>query len=204
MNTKPWSVVLVATTVLVPVSINIFNQSGNAKTIVAQSGTSNSAAKYPKDRISFYCGEISDKANGGTIPATIAYVPQRKVNVAIIAWKYNYVPKWDTQKRCETVSPKFQTFYENGRLNYLTTGKNQGYDIICAAVETGQACKAEDQLFQVKASSDPGAVLKRLTGIIEGTSSQPIYQRSSQQIYVSVEELLKTAPAIENADLTSK
>ncbi|MGL5941489.1 MAG: COP23 domain-containing protein [Waterburya sp.] len=111
------------------------------------------------DRVTFYCGEIPDQAGGENIPATVAWVPQREAKVAIIAWKSNYIPQWDAQKRCETVSPKFQAFYEDGRLEYLTTGENQGYDIICAAVETGQPCKAEDQLFQVKANNDPEAVL---------------------------------------------
>jgi hypothetical protein len=210
MNNKSWITMLVATTTVVLISS--FNQSSDAETTtvqsvaqsdVAQSTTSNSEATDSKDRVTFYCGEISDQASGGKIPATVAWVPQRKANVAIIAWKSNYIPQWDAQKRCETVSPKFQSFYEDGRLEYLTTGENQGYDIICAAVETGQACKAEDQLFQVKANNDPEAVLTGLTGIIEGTSSEPIYQSSGNQTYVSMEELLNAAPAIESADLTS-
>ncbi|MGL6345205.1 MAG: COP23 domain-containing protein, partial [Waterburya sp.] len=168
MNTKSWITILVTTTTVVLVSS--FNQSSNANTTVAQSETSNSEGTYSQDRVTFSCGEISDQASGENIPTTIAYVPQRRANIAIIAWKSNYIPQWDAQKRCETVSPKFQTFYEDGRLEYLTTGENQGYDIICAAVETGQPCKAEDQLFQVKANNDPEAVLTGLTGIIEGTS----------------------------------
>lgn len=201
MNTKSWITILVATTTVVLFSS--FNQSSNAETTVAQSETSNSEATSSPDRITFYCGEIPDQASGGNIPATVAYVPQRKENVEIIVWKSNYIPQWDAQTRCETVSPKFQTFYEDGRLEYLTTGENQGYDIICAAVEEGQPCKAEDQLFQVKANNDPDAVLTGLTGIIEGTSSEPIYQSSGDQTYVSIEELLNAAPAIESAGLTS-
>jgi Circadian oscillating protein COP23 len=193
MNTKSWIAILAATTVSL-VSINILNQPSNAET----------TATYSKDKINFYCGEISDKASNKKIPATIAYIPQRKANVQIIAWKSNFIPQWDAQKRCNTVSPKFQTFYENGRLNYLTTGENAGYDIICAAVETGRSCKAEDQLFQVKANSDPEAVLKGLTGLIEGASSKPIFQSSGEQIYVSMEDLLNKAPAIEATNLSSK
>jgi Circadian oscillating protein COP23 len=155
------------------------------------------------DRVTFSCGAIPDQASGEKIPATVAWVPQREETVTIIAWKSNYIPQWDAQKRCETVSPKFQAFYEDGRLEYLTTGENNGYDIICAAMETGQPCKAEDQLFQVKANNDPEAVLTGLTGIIEGTSSEPIYQSSGDQTYVSMEELLNAAPAIESAGLTS-
>ncbi|MGL5873810.1 MAG: COP23 domain-containing protein [Xenococcaceae cyanobacterium] len=191
MNAKSWIAILAATTTVSLVSTNIFNQPSHAE------------ATYSKDKINFYCGEVSEKESGQNIPATIAYVPQRKANVAIIAWKSNYIPEWDAQKRCNTVSPKFQTFFEDGRLEYLTTGENQGYDIICAAVEK-QKCKPEDQLFQVKASNNPETVLKGLTGIIEGTSSEPIYQNSGQQIYVSIEKLLNNAPAIKEANLTSK
>jgi hypothetical protein len=71
-------------------------------------------------------------------------------------------------------------------------------------VDEGKPCKPEDQLFQVKASSDPQAVLKGLTGIIEGDiSREPIYQSSGDKIYVSVDQLLNAAPAIEEADLTA-
>jgi hypothetical protein len=202
MNNKSWIAILVITT-LGLVTGNVVNQSSNAETTIAQSQTTNSEAASSPDRVTFYCGEIPDQASGGKIPATVAYVPQRKANVAIIAWKSNYIPQWDAQTRCENVSPKFQTFYEDGRLEYLTTGENQGYDIICAAVEEGQPCKAEDQLFQVKANNDPEAVLTGLTGIIEGTSSEPIYQSSGDQTYVSMEELLNAAPAIKSAGLTS-
>ena len=200
MKTKFRVTILLVTTTVSLFSTNIFNQSTNAENIVTQSEASNSAATYSKDRINFYCGEIVDRDGDENIPATIAYVPQRKANVSIIAWKSNYIPQWDAQRRCETVSPKFQSFYENGRLKYLTTGENKGYPIICAAVER-QPCQAEDQLFQVKASNDPKAVLEELTGIIEGTASEPIYQSSGQKIYVSIEELLNAAPVIE--DLTS-
>lgn len=168
-------------------SLSTFGQSSNAETA------------HMTDRINFYCGEYTDKTSGETIPATMAYVPQRKASVSIIAWKSNYIPAWDAQARCETVSPKFQAFYEDSRLNYLTTGVNNGYDIICAAVETGQSCTAEGQLFQVKANDDPQAVLKGLTGIIEGKSSEPIYQSSGKQIYIQMDKLLDAAPIVEEA-----
>ena len=158
--------------------------------------------EFSRDSVSFYCGSISAPKTGETIPATLAYVPQRKASVSIIGWK-THIPEWDAQRRCETVSPQFQTFYEDGRLNYLTTGFNNGYDVICAALEKGQPCKPEDQLFQVKASENPKVVLRDLTGIIEGTVSEPIYQSSGSRIYVSMEELLDAAPAVEERDLIS-
>ena len=154
----------------------------------------NQEAAYMTDRINFYCGEYTVKSSGETIPATMAYVPQRKASVSIIAWKSNYIPDWDAQTRCDTVSPKFQAFYENSRLNYLTTGVNNGYDIVCAAVEVGQPCGAEDRLFQVKANDNPQAVLEGLTGIIEGNSADIILQSSTNKPYVQMDKLLNPEP----------
>ena len=187
MNIKSSFKLLVA--VISLSSFGIFGRSTDAQTA------------YKTDRINFYCGEYTDKSSGETIPATMAYVPQRKASVSIIAWKSNHIPAWDAQTRCNTSSPKFQSFYEEGRLNYLTTGVNNGYDIICAALKIGQPCKPEDQLFQVKASDDPSAVLKGLTGIIEGeTTDTPIYQSSGNKIYVSMDEFLEAAPTVEASD----
>ena len=154
---------------------------------------------YRTDSINFYCGEYTDKVSGETFPATMAYVPQRKASVSIIAWKSNYIPAWDAQTRCDTVSPKFQTFHEEHRLDYLTTGENNGYDIICAVVKLGQPCKAEDQLFQVKATDNPNAVLEGLTGIIEGEPSEIIQQSTGKKHYVTMKKLLDVAPVAETA-----
>lgn len=181
------------------ISISLLHESSHAEVQIKQSNNPNPI----KDRVNFYCGNILDDETGEEIPATVAYVPQRKTNVPIIGWK-TYIPDWDAQRRCETVSPKFQTFYEDGRLNYLTTGKKNGYDIICAAMQPEQSCADQDQLFQVNNSNDPEAVLKAMVGIIEGNASPTIlFQSSGEKIYVSVEELLNAASPIEDANLNS-
>lgn len=191
MNIKSWITLLLAAITFELTSAIIFSQRSNAEN------------PYPRDRVSFYCGEFFEQESGTILPATVAYVPQRKATIAIIAWKSNYIPAWDARRRCEIVSPRFQEFYEDGRLNYITTGINQGYDIVCAAINKGKPCNPENQLFQIKATDNPEVVLQGLIGIIEGTVSEPIYQNSGDQIYVSMEELLKNAPAIEEANLTS-
>ena len=165
-------------------------------------GVSHAEMKFKEalrgDRVTFFCGEIAARDSGESIPATVAWVPQRQTTIAIIAWESNYIPAWDAQRRCETVSPKFQTFYEDGRLHYLTNGVNQGYPIICATVQPGQVCTGDDQLFQVKPSSEPQEILLGLNQLLAGKSAQPLYQSSSQQIYVSVEDLLNLAPGLDN------
>lgn len=176
------------------VSIPLLGQSSSAEIQVKEIPTSN----LPTDRVTFYCGEISDKDTGESIPTTVAYVPQRRANVPIIAWASQHLAAWNPQRRCEIVSPKFQTFYEDGRLNYLSNGESAGYPIVCALLDKQEQCSGENQLFQVRPGSKPEDVVLGLKGILVGKSSEPIYQSSGDRVYVSVSEFLKNAPTIED------
>ncbi|MGK7892693.1 MAG: COP23 domain-containing protein, partial [Xenococcus sp. (in: cyanobacteria)] len=155
---------------------------------------------YPTDRVSFYCGETLDQASGQKIPTTLAWVPQREANIPIIGWKNEYFGAWNSQKRCEAVSPKFQTFYEDGRLNYLTNGESAGYPIICAVLDKEEQCSGENQLFQVRPGTNPEEVITGLNGILGGktSDSEPIYQSSGNRVYISVSGFLENAPAVED------
>ncbi len=207
MNIKSLVRILLTTTVVGLVATTTYSCSNNNDTTVKQSSSIDEASAYPKDRVSFYCGEIQEQTSGETIPATVAYVPQEgkeNKNISIIVWKSAHIPEWQPQKRCDTVSEKFQQFYQDGRLNYLTTGVKRGYDIICAARDIGKPCQDDAQLFQVKASDNPQAVLQELIGMLESSSSnEPLYQSSEQQVYVSMEVLFEVAPAIKAENLTS-
>ena len=154
----------------------------------------NASAKQP-DKVTFLCMSIYDNASGERIPATVAWVPERKVHVRFIAWKSEYFPQWLPQKRCQVVSEKFQKFYEAGRLDYLTTGIIGGYPVVCAAKSNGD-CNANNQLFTLKLGSDPQTILKRLVNIVDGTSGEPIFQSSGGKTYVNVGNFLKNAPVV--------
>ena len=176
------------------VYISLFSPSTNAESEQKEASSSD----FPMDRVSFYCGEISDEETGESIPATVAYVPQRQANVAIIGWNSWHLAAWNPQRRCDLVSPKFQTFYENGRLNYLSNGENAGYPIICALLDQQEQCSGENQLFQVRPGSKPEDVVLGLKAILEGKSSEVIYQSSGKHFYLSIDEFLKKAPALED------
>lgn len=77
------------------------------------------------NRVTFFCKEVFDRASGGKIPATLAWIPQRSGNVRIIGWKSEYFSK-RSPVRCEEVTQKFQKAYDQGRFNYLTTGPGEG------------------------------------------------------------------------------
>ncbi|MEM9276088.1 MAG: COP23 domain-containing protein [Cyanobacteria bacterium P01_F01_bin.143] len=167
---------------------SVFSQLSNAQ-----------SNNYPTDRVSFYCGETFDQASGKKIPTTIAWVPQREANILIVGWENEYFGAWNSQKRCEVVSQKFQNFYEDGRLNYLSNGENAGYPIICALLEKEEQCSGKNQLFQLRPGTDVKDVIRGLNAILDGKTSDsgPIYQSSGKRVYISISGFLEKAPVVE-------
>jgi hypothetical protein len=150
------------------------------------------------NQVTFFCDKTFDAASGEKIPATFAWVPERKGNVRVIVWKSQFFESsgWTPTKRCQTVSPKFQAFYESGQLNYLTTGKINGYVVICSP-KAKEDCNPNNQLFTIKYGSNPEIVLQQLIGRFKQSSDQlPFYQSSGGKGYVNVKQLLKQAPLV--------
>ena len=190
MNVKSLSTVALATATLA-LAAPTFIQSANSSA---------------GDRVSFSCQNIFEPASGVQIPATVAWVPQRSKNVPIVYWKSDYFKKsgWGGAERCQKVSPKFQTFYDSDRLNYLTHGKVGAYPIICAAVtDNGETCNGNNQLFTLKRGTEGDEAIKQLMNIFEGSSAGPSYQNSGNQAYVSFDEFLLIAPALEEQNASN-
>ena len=150
-------------------------------------------ASNPQEGVTFSCSQVVDPANGQTIPATVATIPQRQEAINLIFWKSEHFAAWQPQSRCETVSPKFQTFYQDGRLRYLTHGTINGYPVICAVVDEGETCNGDNQLFQVKPNEDPQLVLRQLMDVVEGKVDEGVIYQSTEnpdRVYISVDEFL--------------
>ncbi|NJM24018.1 MAG: hypothetical protein HC874_21850 [Richelia sp. SL_2_1] len=157
------------------------------------------ATNSQPNKVTFFCREIFDKASSEKIPATVVWVPERKGHIRLIGWKSQALPPHITsQKRCEIVTQKFQKFYDNGSLNYLTHGINNGYPVICSIPNQGETCNGINQLFTIRPGSNPGIVLQRLIDTLGGKGGGVIiYQNSGQQIYIDMKEYFKKAP-VEN------
>lgn len=163
--------------------------------------------EFPEDRVTFYCGTISE-SDTEKIPTTLAYVPQRKTHIPIVAWTNDSIGAWDPERRCDTVSSKFQTFYQDGRLNYLTDGQVAGEQVICAQLETQEQCSGENQLFQVRSGTDSEEVIVGITEILKGKQSGTgIIEQNSlgdrNYISISISGLLENAPGIDEEQLSS-
>lgn len=157
------------------------------------------ATNSQPNKVTFYCREIFDKASGEKNPATVAWIPERKGHISLIGWKSQVFSRYVTpQKRCEIVTQKFQQFYDNGGLNYLTHGINNGDPVICSIPNQGETCNGTNQLFNIKPGSNPTIVLQRLIDTLVGAGGDGIlYQNSGQQIYIDMKEYFKKAP-VEN------
>jgi hypothetical protein len=149
------------------------------------------------ERVSFSCQNIFDRASQENLPTTVAWIPEQKKHRQIIIWKSNYFRGWDTRRRCKIVSPKFQRFYEQGTLNYLTNGRVEGNPVICAVATEGDKCNQDNQLFQLKDKRSSETVIVDLFRILIGDARGPIYQSSGRKIYVSMQKLLSKAPIVE-------
>ena len=63
------------------IALPLFASYSNAEIKVADSNI-----EFSEDSVRFYCGAISNSETGETTPATLAYVPQRKAHIPIVAW----------------------------------------------------------------------------------------------------------------------
>ncbi|MTJ55843.1 hypothetical protein FJR38_25860 [Anabaena sp. UHCC 0253] len=157
-----------------------------------------SAAESQSNKVTFLCQSIFDPASGEQIPATVAWIPEREGHVRLIGWKSEYFSKsgWTQLERCQKVTQKFQEFYEQGRLNYLTPGKSKGYPIICGLANQGETCNADNQLFTLKTGSKSEDVIQRLMDITESKSGDILLQSAGEQLYISVQNFLNKSPLI--------
>jgi hypothetical protein len=126
-------------------------------------------------------------------PATVALT--KRGPVPVINWTSTlgdgvYTP----QVRCDIVSKKFQQFYEDGTLNFLTTGRKNGYPVVCVALYKGGACT--NDLFTLKPGSNPGRTLRQLMAVKTG-STGPLNESAARE-YIDVKALLETG-AVDNS-----
>ena len=200
MNIKSFTSVTTGAIALSLITIPVVTSSSNAEIQVTQANEDLSS-----DGVSFYCGTVSESETGETTPTTLAYVPQRKAHIPIVAWKSN-LGIWNPQKRCDLVSEKFQTFYQDGRLNYLSDGEIAGYSVICALLDKQEQCSGENQLFQVRTGTNPEDVIVGLNGFLTGKASDTavIEQSSGNKNYVSISGLLENAPPVEDSSSIAK
>ncbi|BAZ02771.1 hypothetical protein NIES37_67840 [Tolypothrix tenuis PCC 7101] len=164
---------------------------------ISPSFSQSTAAKSQPSQVTFVCTKKFDQASGERIPTTAAWIPEKRNHVYFIGWKSEYFPAWNPEKRCEHVTQKFQEFYSQNRLNYITGGTHNGYPIICGVTSLAETCNLDNQLFTLKSGVNPNEVIRRLMDISEGKASEPLLQNSGHQIYIPVQAFLAQSPIMD-------
>lgn len=137
----------------------------------------------------FVCG--STTVNAQAVPTTIAVTPEG--DVPVIRWISTEFSAagFTPQRRCEIVSEKFQIYYSNGSLQYLTTGRINNQPVVCTARTNGGAC--ENQLFTLRPDANPGQTLQRLLDVRNRVGG-PLAE-TGERVYINMNEFLSSTYA---------
>lgn len=143
----------------------------------------------------FYC----DRTTNG-IPTT--FVTTRKGTFPVIRWVSDHFTAhgYDPLTRCRQVSAKFQTFFNDGRLNYITTGIVNRQPVVCVSGTKGGACQGV--LFTLKREENASRVIQQLFDIRAGASAGPLHE-SGNRFYLDFNEYLENAIAYPDAGSSS-
>jgi Circadian oscillating protein COP23 len=148
----------------------------------------------------FFCGKTINAATGNAVPTTLAST--RRGNVAMIFWKSTFFGQkgqgFSPSDRCQEVSRRFQAFYQDGVLSYLTTGKMNNQNVICVSDEYGGPCQG--LLLTLEPKDNPEQVLQELLNV-RARARGPLV-RGSGPSYIDVQDFLDNAPV--EKDVSSK
>ena len=122
----------------------------------------------------FYCGQAQDPTSKKMLPATLMETQGQNESQTIVIWKSEFFAEFSPQKRCEIVSPKFQTAYQDGR-GYLASGTDAKtrLGIICQVTQENDTCTQSNMLFTLKSYQDASKVIEELAAFSSGQSNIP-------------------------------
>jgi hypothetical protein len=144
----------------------------------------------------FFCGKTINAATGNAVPTTLAST--RRGNVAMIFWKSTFFGQkgqgFSPTDRCKEVSKRFQAFYKDGVLSYLTTGRMNNQNVICVSDEYGGPCQG--LLLTLEPKDNPEQVLHELLNV-RARARGPLV-RGSGASYIDVQDFLDNAPVEKN------
>jgi Circadian oscillating protein COP23 len=143
----------------------------------------------------FFCGQSRVSTANKIVPTTFAYT--KRGNVPVIRWESTFFSSsnvYTPQKRCEEVSRRFQKYYSEGTLAYLTAGQMNAQNVICVSDEYGGPCQG--LLLTLEPKDNPQAVLKDLLNA-RNRAGGPL-TRSTGSLYVDMVNFLETTPVEED------
>ena len=142
----------------------------------------------------YYCARLNGNWN--------TFVNTPRGRVTLINWANEFSPDWAPQKRCSTVSNRFQKFLDRGNLKYIRTGQVNEQPVLCVANARGGICPDDNVLITLQQGTDPEEVLIRLVDFRRSVSGQTLTLSaddagfySDGEFYVDLDKFLEAVPA---------
>lgn len=134
--------------------------------------------------IGFVCGVSNGAPSTNAVKADGGQVP-------VIRWTSTAFAAagWSPERRCQEVSSRFNTFLQQGRLAYITTGRINSLPVICTAASNGGAC--DGLLYTLKPGQNPTSTLRDLLEI--RVKARGPLNETNERLYVSLSELINIA-----------
>jgi hypothetical protein len=159
--------------------------------LLAAGSVANRPATAIKPQARFYCGQSYNTTTKKSVPTTFVATSAKSEPIALIRWK-SALGEYTPQIRCDTVSQKFQSAWQSGKLRYVVAGTDPASraGIICGLADKSQKCDRSTMLFTLRSRKDAGAVVTEIDSIRRGTTSAPLDESAGTEI-ADLEELLK-------------
>ncbi|MBW4495544.1 MAG: COP23 domain-containing protein [Oscillatoria princeps RMCB-10] len=141
----------------------------------------------------FQCGVWVNGPNAG-VAVTYARTPRGVV--PIINWVSDHFSDsgYTPMRRCLEVTSRFQSAYNNGTLNYITTGVKNGQPVVCVTSASNGPCSSI--LFTLKPGTDASRTLQAIFDIQNmGAAAAPLYESDSTSI--DMKAVLSSARTVE-------
>ncbi|MDX2229865.1 MAG: COP23 domain-containing protein [Leptolyngbyaceae cyanobacterium bins.349] len=125
----------------------------------------------------FFCGRGS---NG--LPTTFVNTPSG--NIPLVRWVSHFFEHsgYSPEVRCQDVSQRFNRFYNQGILNFVTTGIVNNQPVVCVAGRMGGPCTGV--LFTLKPGQSATRTIQQLFDVRAGAAG-PLFE-SEERIYVDM------------------
>lgn len=164
--------------------------------VVLSSAIAQNATAENKVGNTYYCARLN-----GTW-STFVNTPRGRVT--LINWANDFSPDWTPEKRCSTVSNRFQKFLDEGNLKYIRTGTVNEQPVLCVANARGGICPDDNVLVTLEQGTDSEGVLIRLVDFRRSVSGQTLTLSehdagfySDGEFYVDMDKFLEAVP-VEN------
>ena len=96
--------------------------------------------------------------------------------------------EYPPERRCQIVSEKFQKFYDQGTLKFLTTGRENRQNVICVSKTQEGACTGT--LYTLKPNDNPKQALQNLLDVRIRARSDIIIETDSR-LYIDISRFLE-------------